>query len=52
MLLITVKKVKAGKGKLALCAIQSQVREVFDISGLSAVFSIHPERQAAIQSVS
>jgi anti-anti-sigma factor len=51
ILLITVKKVKAGKGKLALCSIQSQVREVFDISGLSAVFSIFPERQAAIQAV-
>ena len=51
VLLMALKKVKAGKGKLALCAVQSHVREVFDISGLSTVFSIHPERQAAIQSV-
>lgn len=49
--LFAVRKVKAGKGKIALCAIQSQVREVFDISGLSSVFAIHPERDAAIQSV-
>jgi anti-sigma B factor antagonist len=51
VLLIAVKKVKGGGGKLALCAIQPQVREVFDISGLSAVFSIHPERAAAVQAV-
>jgi anti-sigma B factor antagonist len=51
VLLIAVKKVKGGGGKLALCAIQPQVREVFDISGLSAVFSIHPERSASIQAV-
>lgn len=51
VLLLAVRKVKAGKGKVALCAIQPQVKEVFDISGLSAVFSIHPAREAAVQSV-
>jgi anti-sigma B factor antagonist len=51
VLLLSVRKVKAGKGKVALCAIQAQVKEVFDISGLSAVFSIHPTRDAAVQSV-
>ncbi len=51
VLLLAVRKVKAGKGKIALCAIQPQVREVFDISGLSSVFAIHPERDAAVQSV-
>lgn len=51
VLLMAVRKAKAGKGKVALCGIQPQVKEVFDISGLSAVFSIHPERQAAVQSV-
>jgi anti-sigma B factor antagonist len=51
VLLIAVKKVKGGGGKLALCAIQPQVREVFDISGLSAVFAIHPERSTSVQAV-
>lgn len=51
VLLLAVRKVKAGKGKIALCAIQAQVREVFDISGLSSVFAIHPDRGAAVQSV-
>ncbi len=51
VLLMAVRKVKASKGKVALCAIQAPVKEVFDISGLSAVFSIHPEREAAVMSV-
>jgi anti-sigma B factor antagonist len=51
VLLLSVRKVKAAKGKVALCAIQAPVKEVFDISGLSAVFSIHPTRDAAVQSV-
>lgn len=51
VLLLVIRKVKAGKGKVALCAIQAQVKEVFDISGLTSVFSIHPTRDVAVQSV-
>lgn len=43
-----VKRVKASGGVFALCSVQAPVREVLDISGFTAMLSIHPERAEAI----
>jgi anti-anti-sigma factor len=43
-----VKKVKAVKGVVALCAVQAPVREVLDITGFAGMIDIHPERTAAL----
>lgn len=43
-----VKRVKANGGVFALCSVQEPVREVLDISGFTAMFSIHPTRSDAI----
>jgi len=51
VLLMAVKKVKAARGKLALSGLKPHVQEVFDVSGFSSIFSIHPGRDAALAAV-
>jgi len=46
--LLVVKKVKAAGGAFALCGVRDSVREVFDISGFTAMLTIHPGRSDAI----
>jgi anti-sigma B factor antagonist len=41
ILLVAAKKMKAMKGKLALIQMTDNVKEVFDMSGFSAIFSIY-----------
>jgi anti-sigma B factor antagonist len=48
VVLTLVKKVKAMKGVLALCAVQAPVQEVLDITGFAGMIDIHPERTAAL----
>ena len=50
--LVLVKKVKALKGALALCAVQPAVREVLEITGFVGMIDIHPERAAALTALS
>jgi anti-anti-sigma factor len=47
VLLMLAKKLAVG-GRLALAGLNPQVREVFEIAGLGAVFAIHPTRAAAL----
>ncbi len=47
VLLTTAKQVSAGQGKLILCAPQPHVKEVFDISGFSAILNICETREQA-----
>jgi anti-sigma B factor antagonist len=49
--LITLnKKLQAAGGRLALCNIDAQIYEVFEITGLKKVFSIYDDEQDALQS--
>lgn len=48
-LLLAVKKMKASGGAIALAALQPHVKEVFDISGFSALFVIHGSRADAVK---
>ena len=50
VLLVAAKQARAINGQLSLAALQDNPREVFDISGFSAIFSIHPTVEAAITS--
>jgi anti-anti-sigma factor len=43
-LLVLVKKANASGSVFALCGVNDQVRQVLDISGFTAMFSIHPGR--------
>jgi len=43
-----LKRVKAGKGRLALCAVQAPVREVLDIAGFTPMLDLHPAQAEAV----
>ena len=48
--LITLnRKVQAVRGKLVLCNISKEIREVFEITKLDKLFTILPDEQAALQ---
>jgi anti-anti-sigma factor len=46
--LLVLKKVKAANGSFALCSVRDTVRDVLDISGFTAMLSIHPARSDGI----
>ncbi len=49
--LITLnKKVRGISGNLKLCSIHPQIMEVFEITRLNKVFSIHPDQDNALES--
>jgi len=43
------RKLQAVRGKLILCGISKEIREVFEITKLDKLFTIHKEEQAALQ---
>ena len=47
-LLVLMKKATATGSVFALCGLNNQVREVLDISGFAAMFTIHPDRAMAL----
>ena len=49
ILLMALKRLNAGKGKFALCGLQENIREIFEISGFTSIFEIHPNRAEALQ---
>lgn len=49
VLLLAAKKVKPYGGKVTLCNLSSDVKEVFDISGFSVLFSIYSTLDEAIK---
>lgn len=51
VLLTTAKKVKTSNGKLALCALQQNVKEVFDVAGFTMLFSIFPSQNEAVNNL-
>ncbi|NHN32400.1 STAS domain-containing protein [Paenibacillus agricola] len=51
ILLVAAKKMKALKGKLALIQLTDNVREVFDMSGFSAIFSIYENEADAARAL-
>ena|SRR5579872_525621 len=51
VLLLAAKKVKPYGGKLLLCNMSKEVREVFDISGFSSIFEIHENVSTAINAL-
>lgn len=49
VLLLAAKKVKPYGGKVTLCNLSRDVKEVFDISGFSVLFSIYETLDEAIK---
>lgn len=48
IVLLAAKKMKTAGGKLALCSLNPQIAEVFEISGFARILDIHPSRDAAL----
>jgi len=51
VLLAAGKQLKSVNGKIALCALQNHVKEVFDVAGFTMLFSIFPSRETALQEI-
>ncbi len=45
--LVAQKKMMASGGSLKLCCLQPEIKEIFDISGFSTIFSIFPDAESA-----
>ncbi len=51
VLLVVAKKVQQQKGKVALCGLAANVREVFTVSGFDSIFAIEPDAASAAAAV-
>jgi anti-anti-sigma factor len=47
-LLVGAKRASAKGGKIVLCRPEDYVKEVFDVAGFSAIFSIYDSTEAAL----
>jgi len=50
VMLTAAKRCRKQNAKIAMCSVSVQVVEVFQLSGLSTFFPMHPDRAAALQS--
>ena len=46
--LVIQKKLMLLKGQFQLCSLQPGIKEIFDISGFSSIFSLSPNKEAAM----
>ena len=48
ILLMALKRIKAMNGRFALCGLRENIHEIFEISGFTSIFEIHPSREEAL----
>jgi anti-anti-sigma factor len=51
VILLVGKRMRAARGRLALCSLPSTIREVFEISGFLSIFDVHDGRDEAVSAV-
>lgn len=49
ILLMALKRITMVKGKFVLCNLQDNIREIFEISGFTTIFEIHPNEEDALR---
>jgi len=49
ILLMALKKITLMKGKFALCNLQENIHEIFEISGFTSIFEIHASKEDALK---
>jgi len=49
ILLMALKRITMVKGKFVLCNLQENIREIFEISGFTTIFEIHPNEEDALR---
>ena len=47
--LIVQKRMMSIKGQFRLCSLQPGIKEIFDISGFSSIFSLFPDKETAMK---
>ena len=52
ILLLAAKKVQQAQGKLILYSLQPNVREIFDLSGFTSMFTICADKASALHQIS
>src|SRR5271170_6176919 len=50
--LLAAKRIRASGGRMALCSLNREIAEVFDISGFSSILDIQPSYDAAVTRLS
>jgi anti-anti-sigma factor len=48
ILLMALKRITQARGKFVLCNLQENIREIFEISGFTTIFEIHPTKEDAL----
>lgn len=48
IMLMGLKKINTVKGKFALCSLQDNIREIFEISGFTSIFTIFVTQEEAL----
>ena len=51
VLLMGAKRLRASQGKLALCGLNANIRDVFAMSGFDKILTIVPDRTEAVAAV-
>lgn len=51
VILVTMKKLTGIKGKLRLCSMQGFIKEVFDLSGFSAILKIDESLEESLKEI-
>ena len=49
VLLVVAKRVQQNGGKVVLCCLSGNVKEVFEISGFASIFKIFPSNDEAVK---
>ncbi len=51
VLLVVAKRIQQNRGKVALCSLNANVKEIFEISGFSSIFNIFDTKEEAAKSM-
>lgn len=49
ILLMALKRITVAKGKFALCSLQENIKEIFEISGFTNIFDIYADEASAVK---
>jgi len=49
ILLMALKRITVAKGKFALCSLQENIKEIFEISGFTNIFEIYDNAEAGVK---
>ncbi len=49
ILLMALKRITVAKGKFAICSLQENIKEIFEISGFTNIFEIYDNEEAGLK---